>query len=110
MNSKLISFYYAGRAIKGARRLFPKVVINNLREFPIPSDIQSEDLVNLVERTMAYHEKHALAKTPAEQNRLQRDIAAVDNQIDRLVYQLYGLWDEEIALIESSAAAAAPHA
>ena len=30
------------------------------------------------------------------------DISILDRQIDQLVYQLYGLTDEEIALIENS--------
>ncbi len=35
-------------------------------------------------------------------NRLDRQIAATDRQIDRLVYDLYGLTDEEIALVEGA--------
>ena len=31
---------------------------------------------------------------------LERQIAATDRQIDQLVYQLYGLTDDEIALVE----------
>ena len=31
---------------------------------------------------------------------LQRQIDATDKQIDRLVYELYGLTDEEIGIIE----------
>ena len=40
--------------------------------------------------------------TPQEQEQLQRQIAATDRQIDALVYQLYGLTDAEIALVEGS--------
>ncbi len=32
--------------------------------------------------------------------RLQRQIDATDQQIDRLVYELYGLTDDEIQLVE----------
>ena len=40
----------------------------------------------------------------AEQNRtlLQRQIDATDRQIDNLVYELYGLTDEEIAIVEDA--------
>ena len=31
---------------------------------------------------------------------LQRQIEATDREIDRLVYELYGLTDEEIAVVE----------
>ena len=33
---------------------------------------------------------------------LERDIAATDNEIDRLVYKLYGLTEEEIRIVESA--------
>jgi hypothetical protein len=32
--------------------------------------------------------------------RLQRDIEATDNQIDKLVYELCGLTDDEIKIVE----------
>ena len=35
-----------------------------------------------------------------ERTRLERQITATDRQIDQLVYALYGLTDEEIALVE----------
>lgn len=39
--------------------------------------------------------------TPHEDEQLQRAIAATDTEIDRLVYELYGLTDEEIKIVES---------
>ena len=33
---------------------------------------------------------------------VQRQIAATDNQIDRLVYELYGLTDDEIRIVEEA--------
>ena len=43
------------------------------------------------------------ARTPHEQTSLRSQIAATDGQIDRLVYELYGLTDEEIAIVEGAA-------
>ncbi len=40
------------------------------------------------------------AHTPHEQGVLQAQIAATDRQIDRLVYALYGLIEEEIRIVE----------
>jgi hypothetical protein len=40
------------------------------------------------------------AKTPHEQESLQRQIAATDAQIDALAYELYGLTEEEIRIAE----------
>ena len=40
------------------------------------------------------------AHTPHEQTALERQIAAKDRQIDALVYELYGLTEEKIAVVE----------
>jgi hypothetical protein len=40
------------------------------------------------------------ARTPHEQEVLRRKLAAADAEIDRLVYDLYGLTDDEIKLVE----------
>jgi len=42
------------------------------------------------------------ARTDQERTVLQRQIEATDRQIDKLVYELYGLTEEEIAIVESS--------
>ena len=46
------------------------------------------------------HRQLAAAKTPDERTRLERQIAATDQRIDRLVYDLYGLTAEEIKIVE----------
>jgi len=110
LNSRIMSEFYRAFAVKAVRKLFPKIVINNLREFPIPSGlfethkkITCNKIVALVEKMLALHPQLAAAKTPHETNLLQRQITATDQQIDQLVYQLYGLTDEEIALVEGQA-------
>ena len=42
----------------------------------------------------------AAAKTPHEKTVLDTQIAARDRHIDRLVYDLYGLTDDEIKIVE----------
>ena len=42
------------------------------------------------------------AKTDHEKAALRRQIAATDRQIDQLVYELYGLTDEEIRIVEEA--------
>ena len=46
------------------------------------------------------HKQLPDAKTGHDQTLIQRQIDATDRQIDRLVYALYGLTDEEIAVVE----------
>ena len=47
------------------------------------------------------HKQLPKAKTPHEQESLQRRIAASDNQSDAQVYELYGLTQEEIRIVEA---------
>ncbi|MDP1996631.1 MAG: hypothetical protein Q8J90_05500, partial [Gallionella sp.] len=61
-----------------------------------------DKLVALVEKMLALHQQLAAAKTPQDATLLQRQIDATDRQIDQLVYALYGLTDEEIALVEKA--------
>ena len=54
--------------------------------------------MSLVERMLELHKRHP--NTPQEQEALARQIRETDNQIDQLVYELYGLTDEEIKIVE----------
>lgn len=45
-------------------------------------------------------ERQGTARTPQEQTAIERQIAATDALIDRLIYDLYGLTDEEIRIVE----------
>jgi hypothetical protein len=49
---------------------------------------------------LTLHQQSAAAKTPDAQARSQRQIDATDRHIDRLVYELYGLTEEEIKIVE----------
>jgi hypothetical protein len=44
------------------------------------------------------------ARTADDKTALERQIDATDRQIDGLVYELYGLTDEEIKLVEEATA------
>jgi len=54
------------------------------------------------------HQRLHDAKTPADKNRLQRQIDTTDQAIDRLVYDLYGLTEEEIQIVEAASVASSP--
>jgi hypothetical protein len=49
---------------------------------------------------LALHRQLAAARTATDKTALQRQIDATDRQIDRLVYELYGLTEEEIGVVE----------
>ena len=59
-------------------------------------------LGELGDSMLQLHKALVLAKTPNEKNALQRQIDARDPQIDQLVYELYGLTDEEIRIVEEA--------
>jgi len=48
-------------------------------------------------------DKTFIVNTRNEKKALQRQIAATDGQIDALVYELYGLTDEEVKIVEEVA-------
>jgi hypothetical protein len=100
-----MSVYYKSRAVKSARRIFPKVVIKYVREFPFPKTVSEDVLARsnaLVDRMLALHKHLTTAKTDHEKTAIQRQIPATDREIDNLVYELYGLTEEEIAIVESN--------
>ena len=57
-------------------------------------------MVALVERMLDLHKQRAAEGVPHVKTVLQRQIEGTDRQIDRLVYELYGLTAEEIAVVE----------
>ncbi len=57
-------------------------------------------MVKLVERMLSLHGQMTTAKTATDSTMIQRQIDATDRQIDRLVYELYGLTEEEIKIVE----------
>lgn len=56
----------------------------------------------LVTQMLTLNQKLATARDPQARNLLQRQIDATDRQIDRLVYNLYDLTDEEISIVEAA--------
>jgi len=46
------------------------------------------------------YQKLATTTVPADRDLYQRQIEATDQEIDALVYELYGLTEEEIAIVK----------
>jgi spore coat polysaccharide biosynthesis predicted glycosyltransferase SpsG len=63
-----------------------------------------ERLVALVDQMLSLHKSIIAAKSGHEKEAIQRQIDATDPRIDRLVYDLYGLTEEEIKLVEEATA------
>jgi hypothetical protein len=61
-----------------------------------------ERMVSLVEIMLELHKQLAATKSAHEKTTIQRQIDATDKQIDDLVYELYGVTDEERRIIAES--------
>ncbi len=92
-NSKLIEFFWK-IMFSDFKSSFPQVTIFSLSQIPIrlinfsdPADKARHDkMVALVERMLALH----------------KSLASTDRQIDNLVYELYGLTEEEVEVVEGN--------
>jgi len=71
--------------------------------FSDPADKARHDkMVELVERMLDLNkQKHSGKLAPSQVERVDREIAATDSEIDNLVYDIYGITDQERAIIES---------
>ena len=104
VNSKALHFYY--------RTTFQTIHVQNeeLASLPLPkvdfkkpADKSRHDrLVELVEQMLAAKAKLPSAKTECDREFYTNKCATLDQQIDALVYELYGLTAEEIKLVEGS--------
>ena len=59
-----------------------------------------DKMVTLADSMPGLHKQLAAAKPAAQKAIIQRQIEATDAEIDRRVYDLYGLTAKEIALVE----------
>jgi type I restriction-modification system DNA methylase subunit len=103
LNSKLFSYLYVNLyPFKG--NVFPEIRIGNLGELPIKqiSDKEQRCVEKLVDKILELNKQ--LQNTPENSdkwNEIKREIEKTDKEIDRKVYSLYGLTEEEIKIIEN---------
>jgi hypothetical protein len=108
LNSRLITLWFDLTFDKFQRGIFPQFKVKELAEFPIHAVNFSDALeksrhdrmVELVDRMLKLHKRLAKARAADEKMRLEREIKQTDGQIDRLVYDLYGLTEDEIRIVE----------
>jgi len=86
-------------------RFISKLPIHNLILTDADEEARHDRLVEMVENMLAWNKQLAEAKTPQERAVLERQIATTDKAIDQLAYELYGLTDEEIRLVEEETGA-----
>ena len=109
LNSNVLNFYLrnVSTTLRGG---FFRYFTQFIEQLPIRAidfadkddKARHDEMVKLVQRMLDLQQKLAAARTAPESTALQRQISATDRQIDKLVYALYGLTDDEIALVEGA--------
>jgi hypothetical protein len=109
LNSRVLDFYLkqVSTVLRGG---FFRYFTQFIEQLPVrtidffdPADVARHDrMVALVECMLDLHKKLAAATVPADQRLYRRQMEMVDGQIDALVYELYDLSAEEIAIVEGA--------
>jgi hypothetical protein len=110
-NSRLLSWFFLQKSNIAQRDDFPKIVLKETRSLPFPKiDLKKpadksrhDKLVLLVDKLLSLMPKLRAATSEREKATLQNAVTATDQQIDALVYELYGLTEDEIKLVEGNA-------
>ena len=101
-----ISNRFRGGWITCTKQYVGTLPIRNI-DFSNRADKSFHDrIVESVEAMLGLQKQLEHAQTRNEKTLIQRQINATDRQIDRLVYDLYGLTAEEIAIVEQTASGA----
>ena len=108
LNSRFGHFYFSQvcARLESAGETYYEFRQQFVKRFPVPRthDASSrEPLVKLVDRMLVAKQAEAQATDGVKRDQCARQCAAFDRQIDALVYELYGLTDAEIALVEAGA-------
>ena len=102
LNSNLTTFFISKVAscFRGGYYSFGK---HSFEHFPLPSsDLYNEKLINEVDEMIKLNKELSKCKVPNQEKLLKIQIAKTDEKIDQLIYELYGLTQEEISIIEES--------
>ena len=102
LNSNITTFFISKVAscFKGGYYSFGK---HSFEHFPLPSTkLNNENLINLVNKMIQLNKELQNSNTPTERKLLQKQIELADQKINELVYQLYGLTEDEIRVVEET--------
>ena len=93
-----ISNVFRGGWITCTKQYVEILPIRTINFSGIADKASHDKIVSLVDRMLKLHKR--TPRTPQEKESLRREIEATDRQIDQLVYELYGLTEEEIRIVE----------
>lgn len=94
LNSKLATFYHFNSSPKATKGAFPKILVYDVNNFPLPKDISEADKESIVKIA-----NEILTKKHAD---CDFDSSELEEQIDRIIYKMYELSTDDIELIENT--------
>ena len=89
LNSKLITFYHFNSSPKSSKGIFPKLLIDDIKRLPI-IDADKETISKI----------NKLVKSILNKKENNEDTNLIQKEIDKIVYGLYNLNENEIKIIE----------
>lgn len=104
INSTLIKFFWK-IMFSDFKASFPQVTIASLEQIPIKkfnliSRSVKDEIIHNVNNMLTNKELFYNATTDKDKTFYENKCITLDRQIDRLVYELYGLTEEEIKIVE----------
>jgi len=106
INSKFLNVYHQC-LVPEFGKAFAEVKIANLKKLPIPSIPPAnkachDKIVEKVESMLDAKKQLAQAETDKDKTYYENKCASLDRQIDCLVYDLYGLTEDEIRIVKDT--------
>lgn len=91
LNSKLATFFHFKSSPKATKGAFPKILVYDIKNFPLPKFLENSRIFPLVQEVLK-----------SKQENPKADTSNLEKEIDQMVYELYGLTEEEIAIVENA--------
>lgn len=91
LNSKLATFYHFNHSPKATKGAFPKILVSDVKTFPLP---------NIDEETRVVIDEKVSRILSAKQSDPSADTTVLENEINFMVYKLYGLTYDEVLVVD----------
>jgi len=106
LNSELANYFIKLIALNFTEGAFTKVRTNQLARLPIiqsnskNDEILKSEIIKLVDQLLQLNEEIQNVSLESRRQQIQGRIDYCENRINEIVYQLYGLTEEEIKIVE----------
>jgi hypothetical protein len=92
LNSRVASFYHFSASPKATKGLFPKILVGDVRTFPVPAGIEGVDGTEIQKLVARAFKLNSEGKAT--------ELQQVEGELEDAVIALYGLDSEDVAIIE----------